>query len=312
MQRFYLIYFIIIFLALSICITHVFSILSRENEDLQKYETTVETIDIATNKTIIPSKETMMDLKEIYLDITSGSQEIATIKEEISTLYKEVCNAPVCSIANRKFNELSEKYVTYKKLISKIQEDIYLYEEKYKGYLDSISNIPKFFSIYQEKSKEFNELFLDDYESISAMKLEYYEDAKMLGNFYVEANQIADAMFEEYYDLMCRIVYLEAGYCSTKEQYLEANSIENRIKHKEFPNTLYDVLYQPGQYAPVMNGSIDTCVPDERTCKNVEFYLRGHAETGMPDTVVYQALFTQGRVWNPGFKTKNIFCHYKE
>lgn len=93
------------------------------------------------------------------------------------------------------------------------------------------------------------------------------------------------------------------------EQYFVANSIENRIKHPNFPNTLYDVVYASGQYEPVINGTINL-TPSDETRKNVEYYLRGNVETGMPDNVVYQALFKQGKVWNSDVKTKNIFCYY--
>ena len=35
-----------------------------------------------------------------------------------------------------------------------------------------------------------------------------------------------------------------------------ANVIENRIKDPAFPNTIYAVIFSPGQYSPTESGSI--------------------------------------------------------
>lgn len=276
-------------------------------EDISSYD---DTTTISQNKIVIPSKDTMLELKEDYNEISSRFSEIQTLKDEISLLYDSVCNSPVCSIANRNFNLLSETYNTYNEKILEIQKYISLYEEKYKYYLDRISQIPKFLTTYQEKYDEFNKLFLEDFELISSKKQNYNEDEEMLYNFYIDAKRIADEFFEEYYDLMCRIVFAEAGNCSAMEQYFVANVIEHRIKDPRFPNTLYDVIYQSGQYAPVINGAINK-TPTIETKQYVESYLRGHIETGMPDNVLFQALFKQGKgIWDSGIKTVNIFCYY--
>lgn len=266
-------------------------------------------ITITTNTVVIPAKENMLELKEDYTEISSRFAEIEDLRSTIIFLFEEVSNSPVCSIANRNFNLLSETYDTYKEKISEIQEYISLYEEKYQDYLDRILNIPKFLPIYQEKYDEFKKLFLADYETVCAKKQDYNNDDELLYTFYIDAKQIADDLFEEYYDLMCHIVYAEAGNCSEMEQCFVANVAENRVKDPNCPNTLYGVIYEPGQYEPVMNGSINK-TPSKETKQIVENYLRGNVETGMPDNVLFQALFTQGKgVWNSGIKTKNIFCY---
>lgn len=266
---------------------------------------------ISSNKIVIPSKESMLELKDDYKEISSRFSEIETLKGDISVLYENVLDAPVCSIANRNFNLLLETYNTYKQKISEIQKYISLYEEKYQDYLDRILEIPKFLSIYQEKYDEFNKLFLADFETVSSKKISYNEDEEMLYNFYIDSKRISDELFEEYYDLMCHIVFAESGNCSEMEQCFVANVIENRIKHPNFPNTLYDVLHSPGQYEPVMTGTIHK-TPSDETRQIVENYLRGNVETGMPDNVLYQSLSPNhgSGVWNSDLKTKNIFCYY--
>ena len=114
---------------------------------------------------------------------------------------------------------------------------------------------------------------------------------------YLESKQIADDMFEEYYELMCHIVNAEAGICPRIERAYVANVIENRIAHYEFPNTIRSVIYASGQYAPAMTGSINK-TPSKSVRTDVEDYLKGRIETGMPANVVYQAKFIQGHgIW---------------
>ena len=44
----------------------------------------------------------------------------------------------------------------------------------------------------------------------------------------------------------------------------------NRVKSEKFPNTIFEVLIQPGQYAFV-NDEIIWGEPDERAIKNAEY-----------------------------------------
>lgn len=57
--------------------------------------------------------------------------------------------------------------------------------------------------------------------------------------------------------LMASIIYSEAGNESYAGQKAVGIVIMNRIKSKDFPNTLKGVLYQSGQFSPTRNGSLN-------------------------------------------------------
>ena len=69
----------------------------------------------------------------------------------------------------------------------------------------------------------------------------------------------------------------------------------NRVKSDKFPNTIFEVIVQSGQYAFV-NDEIIWGEPDERTIKNAEYvYWNG---SQIPENVLFQAEFIQGSgVW---------------
>ena len=49
-------------------------------------------------------------------------------------------------------------------------------------------------------------------------------------------------------ELLCRIVYCEAGNQSIEVQEMVALTILNRLESDKFPDTLHDVIYQKNQY----------------------------------------------------------------
>lgn len=93
-------------------------------------------------------------------------------------------------------------------------------------------------------------------------------------------------------DLMARIINAEAGGGSDLEQLLVGNVVMNRVKSKQFPNSIREVIYQPGQYSPTWNGAIDK-IPTKRAYKNAKRILNG--ERFCPDNVIWQAMFVQGK-----------------
>lgn len=258
----------------------------------------------------IPTKSELQKLKMNYQEISSYFADIETLKQEITSLHNDVENALVCSDANRHFNSLAEYYATYQQKIDEVKALISSYTEKYDTYLDAILKIPQFSSEHDEKYEEFTSEFEADYKK-AQKKL---QDLEAIETLYLEAEQFADDWFEKDYDLMCRIVTQEAGICGTMERCYVANVLENRIKSSRYPddpnypNNLYGVVYDPGQYEPVMKGTIDN-PPYESVKKDMEEYLRGRIETGMPENVLYQALFPQGRGTWQHMPSGHYFCY---
>jgi len=58
-------------------------------------------------------------------------------------------------------------------------------------------------------------------------------------------------------DLMAAIIYCEAGGEPYETQLAVGAVIINRIQSSRFPNSLYAVIYQRGQFTPAMNGKLE-------------------------------------------------------
>lgn len=56
-------------------------------------------------------------------------------------------------------------------------------------------------------------------------------------------------------DLLSRIIEAEAKGESYEGKLAVGQVVLNRVRDKQFPDTIYDVIYQPRQFQPVMNGS---------------------------------------------------------
>ncbi|GAA0355143.1 hypothetical protein GCM10008932_05180 [Alkalibacterium iburiense] len=56
-------------------------------------------------------------------------------------------------------------------------------------------------------------------------------------------------------DLLARIIEAEAKGESYEGKLAVGQVVLNRVKHNQFPDTIYDVIYQPRQFEPVMNGT---------------------------------------------------------
>lgn len=289
----FLIYFTIIGILLIICLKILSNVFDSGYSPLQSKKVSY------IQKTLrIPDEEDLHAIEIAYQDICTYFGSTDSLKEEIENLYNDVTSAKVCSIANRNFNSLEEKYNKYNQQLETIILKISSFEDKYNEYSNLLSNIPLYsVSLREEKYNEFSQKLEPLYNEIKNENENWTHDKEQIDSMYLESKQIADDLFNEYYDLMCHIVYAEAGICPRIERAYVANVIENRIAHYRFPNTIRGVIYSPGQYEPVMTGSINN-TPSKSLRIDVEDYLRGRIETGMPSNVVYQARFIQGSgIW---------------
>lgn len=259
----------------------------------------------------IPTEKDLKELEQSFSDLLNYLEQNDVVKDEIANTYIAVTESPVCSIANRNFNTLVEQYEEYTKQLSQIQGQIEKTEKRYERYLRLLDNIPEFSNaLREEKNNEFQEVTAPLYEVICNEKQRYLLDKEEVDTMYQNAKKIADDFFYEYYELMCHIVSAEAGTrkCTSMERCYVANVIENRIKSSRFPNTIRAVIYAPNQYSPVSSGAINKN-PYSWVRVDMENYLRGRVDTGMPDNVVFQALFTQGSgIWK-AMPSGHYFCY---
>lgn len=76
--------------------------------------------------------------------------------------------------------------------------------------------------------------------------------------------KLSKITLDDFYEI-CRVVMNEAGGESYKCQVAVAETIINRINSDEFPDTIYEVLYQPYQYSHADNGEITDSVKEAVT-----------------------------------------------
>ena len=82
-------------------------------------------------------------------------------------------------------------------------------------------------------------------------------------------------------ELLARIVHAESKGEPYLGQVAVAAVILNRIDSPDFPNTLAGVIYQPGAFEPVSNGTINQDVPSDASArKAAREALNGYDPTG--------------------------------
>ncbi len=91
---------------------------------------------------------------------------------------------------------------------------------------------------------------------------------------------------EEEVDLLCRLVFAESGNQSDKCQMAVTNVILNRLESNySGATTLSEVVYEPGQFTPALNGSLKKVKASERVIQNVKAALE--QEVTIPKDVMY-------------------------
>ena len=59
--------------------------------------------------------------------------------------------------------------------------------------------------------------------------------------------------------ILSHIINAEAGdsNCSHEHRIAVGSVVLNRVADPDFPDTIYDVVFQPGQYSPTWNGAYE-------------------------------------------------------
>lgn len=108
---------------------------------------------------------------------------------------------------------------------------------------------------------------------------------------------------QEELEMLALVIYQEAGadYCSDETQLMVGTVVMNRIADPRFPNTMYEVLTQEGQYGslhwtgitwPSRSSHPTETHAVERAYTIAERILQG--ERAFEEDVVWQAEFLQG------------------
>ena len=75
----------------------------------------------------------------------------------------------------------------------------------------------------------------------------------------IEQQKIIEAERQAEYEekLLAAIIFCEAGNQSYEGQVAVGAVVMNRINSEKFPDTMEEVIYQPGQFVPAMTGWLD-------------------------------------------------------
>lgn len=88
------------------------------------------------------------------------------------------------------------------------------------------------------------------------------EETEIEVNYYPEFTYSKDWSVEDSY-LLAKIAMAEAEGCNTQTKTLIILCVLNRVSSDEFPDTIYDVIFQTNQFSPIDNGRWDRVEPNE-------------------------------------------------
>ena len=91
--------------------------------------------------------------------------------------------------------------------------------------------------------------------------------------------------------ILSHIISAEAGNCCEDMMLSVGSVVLNRVSDDRFPNTIAEVVFQPGQYAPTWDGAYYN-EPTEEAQKVAKRLLE--EGSAIDSSVVWQAEFPQG------------------
>ena len=113
------------------------------------------------------------------------------------------------------------------------------------------------------------------------------------------------SLSEESADMLMKIAMAEAGGEDLTGKALVMNVVVNRIRDKEFPDTVEGVIFQPGQFSPISDGRYYDMVPDEDCHKALYMVVNGWDES---QGATYFRTNVSGETWHSEALQK-LFTH---
>lgn len=106
---------------------------------------------------------------------------------------------------------------------------------------------------------------------------------------------------------LAKIVHAETFYDTDEGQQAVANVVLNRVSSSEFPNTIYEVIWQKTgklyQFSPCADGGINR-EPDERAFENARVILEG--KRVLPEDILFFYMPTEGNK-HDWIRTREIY-----
>ena len=94
--------------------------------------------------------------------------------------------------------------------------------------------------------------------------------------------------------LLAKVITCEMGceWIGAEQKYNVGSVVLNRVADPRFPGNIYDVVWQPGQYACATSGALFMAQPSEEVIAIARDLLENGSR--LPADVVWQAEFKQG------------------
>lgn len=109
--------------------------------------------------------------------------------------------------------------------------------------------------------------------------------------------------------ILSRLIAAEAGP-NKLDELMVGSVFVNRVKSSRFPNTFFEVLTQPGQYACYTDGNYQKANPTEREIASAIQVMTG--QFSIPDNVLGQSAVIQGTIYkmvdNPSGFNDHYYC----
>lgn len=133
---------------------------------------------------------------------------------------------------------------------------------------------------------EITEVETETIKETEPTEIETYEKVETYEEDYISNEDV---------ELIALVTMAEAeGECEEGKR-LVIDTILNRVDSEYFPNTISEVIYQPGQFTSMWNGRADICYPSDDICQlvreemicrtnyNVMFFTAGYySDYGVP------------------------------
>ena len=137
-----------------------------------------------------------------------------------------------------------------------------------------------------DNTTDNEDVIIEDYNSDSTTNVDYIESEEItITNEITETSCVIDEIEKKYNftpdeeDMLLRIGMCEAGGESVECIANVIVAVLNRVQSSEFPNNIYDVLHQKGQFTPVSTGWFETVKPTEKCREALELVVNGWDES---------------------------------
>lgn len=280
------------FLILVLMVTLIFSFGTNTNA-ASKINIKVDGVDFSYNEAVINDGRTYIPVREFsellgsYVEWDSKTEQVLVVKDGIElkfvvnekrVLYDNqvyymdsalknidgVTYAPVRFIAEAlRYNV---EWDNSSNTINIIEKQFYIVQEG-----DTLQSISQLKGVSVDNLMEWNQLIS---EQLTVNKKLFLEPVELTAVDEVRTNAVISYTDQEL-EWLARIVFTEARDEPYEGMVAVAAVVINRVESPNFPNTIYDVIFQTGQFTPARNGKIYDVKPNDASYKAAEEALMG-------------------------------------